>query len=269
MAISMDIGEKRKKKPNAFSESASESSSTTKQESLSGGVLDSDLLAKILSGLTPQMTDAEIAAYAENLLRPQLNAGIEASQQAYEATKLAKEQEIENLAATLARSITEQQSAYAQNMSAVESAALSRGMGRSSYTLQTLANQGKNYAAAVQQLSEENARQQGQVQAQITQAAQQNAQTQGRYKTDYATQLAAKIQELRNSQKTAYDQNYMTAVSASMGSKSTNTSTTTGMENSATVSGKIEKDEKTKSGSSSNKTSGTSKPTTDTVGAKR
>ena len=60
----------------------------------------------------------------------------------------------------------------------------------------------------------------------------------------------------------------MTAVSASMGSKSTNTSTTTGMENSATVSGKIEKDEKAKSGSSSNKTSGTSKPT-DTVGAKK
>ena len=257
MAISMDIGDKRTKKPNAFSESASESSSVTKQESLSGGVLDEKLLMTILSGLSPQMSDAQIEAYAKSLLDPELNAGIEAAQQAYDTTKLAKEQEIENLAATLARSIAEQNSAYAQNMSAIESGALARGMGRSSYTLQTLANQGKNYAAAVQQLTEDNARQQNQIQQQITQAAQQNAQTQGRLNTDYATKLAAKIQELRNDQKTSYDQNYMTAVSASMGTKSTNTSTTTGSENSATVSGKIEKKDNKTGGSSSGKTGST------------
>lgn len=256
-----------KYKASKFTESSESSQSQTQQSTLSQKVLDTNLLNTILSGLTPQMTDAEIAAYAENLLRPQLNAGIEAAQQQYETTRMAHEQEIENLAATLARNITEQQSAYAQNMAAVETAALGRGMGRSSYTLQTLANQGKNYANAVQVLSEENARQQNQIQQQITQAAQQNAQTQGRLNTDYATQLAAKIQELKNSQKTAYDQNYMTALSASLGSKSDSTSNTTGASNALNISGSITNGEGStyKPGS---KTSGVTKPT-DTVGAKR
>lgn len=56
-------------------------------------------------------------------------------------------------------------------------------MGRSSYTLQTLANQGDTLAKAVQQLTDESTRQSGQIQKQITQAAQQNSQTQGRLNT--------------------------------------------------------------------------------------
>lgn len=235
-----------------FEESQGSSTSKTQQSTVSQKFLDNDLLNAILSGLTPNMTDEEIAAYAENLLRPQLNAGIEAAQQQYEATELAKNQEIENLAATLARNIAQQEGAYARNMANVENAALARGMGRSSYTLQTLANQGKNYAAAVQQLSEENARAQNQVQQQITQAAQQNAQTQGRLNTDYATQLAAKIQELKNAQKTAYDQNYMTAVSSALGSKSEMVSDTEGTQNNFGVSGAI------KRGQGSEYTSGSS-----------
>ena len=150
---------------------------------------------------------------------------------------LAKEQEIENLAATLSRSIAEQQNAYRQSAANVETAALSRGMGRSSYTMQTLANQGSALAKAVQQLTEENARAQSQAQQQITLAAQQNAQTQGRLNTDYATQLAAKIQELRESQRNAYNQNYMTAVSESLGNRSTMDSTTKGTDTGSSVSG--------------------------------
>lgn len=262
---------KKKKDPkykaSKFTESSSSSQSQTQQSTLSQKVLDSGLLNAILSGLSPQMTNEQIAAYAENLLRPQLNAGIEAAQQQYETTRMAHEQEIENLAATLARNITEQQSAYAQNMAAVETAALGRGMGRSSYTLQTLANQGKNYANAVQRLSEENARQQNQVQQQITQAAQQNAATQGRLNADYAAQLAAKIEQLRRDQQSAYDQNYMTALSASLGSKSDSTSSTTGTDNSLNISGTISNGEGDdyKQGS---KTSGVSKPK-DTVGAQK
>lgn len=228
-----------KKNPKSFTDSASQSESNTKQETESRRFLDGELLSQILSGLAPNMTDDEISVFAENLLRPVLNAGLESAQQSYEATKLGKEQEIENLAATLARSIAEQQNAYRQSAANVETAALSRGMGRSSYTLQTLANQGSALAKAVQQLTEENARAQSQAQQQITLAAQQNAQTQGRLNTDYATQLASKIQELRENQRNAYNQNYMTAVSEALGSRSTMDSTTKGTDTGSSVSGEF------------------------------
>lgn len=203
------------------SQSQSQSQSTTKK------LLDSELLNQILGGLAGNMTDKEIAAFAENLLRPQLNAGIEASRQNFETTKLSKEQEIANLAANLTRAIDEQNSAYRQSKANVETAALNRGMGRSSYTLQTLANQGDALAKAVRELTDENARKTGQIQDQITQAAQQNSQTQGRLNTDFASQLAAKVQELKDTQRREYNSNYLTAISAAMGQQTTGTQQTT------------------------------------------
>ena len=89
-----------KSKEHSQSQSRSDSQSTTKK------LLDSDLLNQILGGLAGSMTDKEIAAFAENLLRPQLNAGIEASRQNFETTKLSKEQEIANLAANLTRALS-------------------------------------------------------------------------------------------------------------------------------------------------------------------
>lgn len=209
-------------KAHSQSQSQSQSQSTTKK------LLDSELLNQILGRLAGNMTDKEIAAFAENLLRPQLNAGIEASQQNFETTKLSKEQEIANLAANLTRAIDEQNSAYRKSKANVETAALNRGMGRSSYTLQTLANQGDALAKAVRELTDENARKTGQIQDQITQAAQQNSQTQGRLNTDFASQLAAKVQELKDTQRREYNSNYLTAISAAMGQQTTGTKQTTG-----------------------------------------
>ena len=209
-------------KAHSQSQSQSQSQSTTKK------LLDSELLNQILGGLAGNMTDKEIAAFAENLLRPQLNAGIEASQQNFETTKLSKEQEIANLAANLTRAIDEQNSAYRQSKANVETAALNRGMGRSSYTLQTLANQGDALAKAVRELTDENARKTGQIQDQITQAAKQNSQTQGRLNTDFASQLAAKVQELKDTQRREYNSNYLTAISAAMGQRTTGAQQTTG-----------------------------------------
>lgn len=217
-------------KTSTYSSSSSHSTSQSQSQSQSTSkkLLDEELLNRILAGLTGQMTDDEINQYAENLLRPQLNAGLEAAQQQYESTELAKRQEIENLAANLSRSIDEQNAAYRKSMADVETAALARGMGRSSYTLQTMANQGNALSQAVRQLTDENARQQGQIQAQITQAAQQNAQTQARLNTDYASNLASKVQELKEQQRKEYNQNYMTAVSGSMGSQTVGQESTTG-----------------------------------------
>ena len=211
-----------KSKEHSQSQSRSDSQSTTKK------LLDSDLMNQILGGLVRNMTDEEINQFAENLLRPQLNAALEESRQNYETTKLSKEQELENLAASLTRAIDEQNTAYRKSAANVETAALSRGMGRSSYTLQTLANQGDALAKAVQQLTDENTRQSGQIQQQITQAAQQNSQTQGRLNTDFASQLAAKVQELKENQRKEWNSNYLTAISAAMGQQTTGSQQTSG-----------------------------------------
>lgn len=211
-----------KSKEHSQSQSKSESQSTTKK------LLDSDLMNQILGGLMKNMTDEELTQFADNLLRPQLNAALEESRQNYETTKLSKEQELENLAASLTRAIDEQNTAYRKSAANVETAALSRGMGRSSYTLQTLANQGDALAKAVRQLTDENTRQSGQIQKQITQAAQQNSQTQGRLNTDFASQLAAKVQELKENQRKEWNSNYLTAVSAAMGQQTAGTQQTSG-----------------------------------------
>ena len=211
-----------KSKEHSQSQSRSDSQSTTKK------LLDSDLMNQILGGLARNMTDEEINRFAENLLRPQLNAALEESRQNYETTKLSKEQQLENLAASLTRAIDEQNTAYRKSAANVETAALSRGMGRSSYTLQTLANQGDALAKAVRQLTDENTRQSGQIQQQITQAAQQNSQTQGRLNTDFASQLAAKVQELKENQRKEWNSNYLTAISAAMGQQTTGSQQTSG-----------------------------------------
>ena len=213
---------------NSTSQEHSASQSTSNSQSTTKNVLDGELLNQILGGLMGNMTDDELTRFAENLLRPQLNAALEESQQNYETTKLAKEQEIANLARSLTRSIDEQNGAYRKSAANVETAALSRGMGRSSYTLQTLANQGDALAKAVRELTDENTRQTGQLQEQITQAARQNSQTQGRLNTDFAAQLAAKVQELKESQRKEWNSNYLTAISSAMGTKTSGSQTTTG-----------------------------------------
>jgi len=208
--------------------SETKSQSESKSQSETKKVLDEELVSKILAGLTGYMTDEEIGAYAENLLRPQLSAGLEAVQQQYDTAKLAKEQEIARLSDALQKGIREQEGAYGRSMANVQTAALARGMGRSSYTMQSLANQGSALARAVAGLRADTQKQQSQIQEQISLAAQQKAQTQGRLNTDYASNLAAKVQELKEQQRQAYNQNYLTAVSGAMGSATQGSSQTTG-----------------------------------------
>ena len=207
----------------ATSTTVSSSTSKTNSQSTTKNVLDTALRDVILSGLRGYMTDEEIGAFAENLLRPTLNAGLEASQQNYEASKLGYEQEIENLAAQLTQAIQKQQESYRQSDAGLETAALARGMGRSSYLLSTEAALSQALAETIKNMSAENTRQTAQIQDKLTLAAQQNAQTQGRVNTDYATQLAAKVQELKQTQRQEYNQNYMSAVSSALGSNSTTT----------------------------------------------
>lgn len=208
------------------SKNTSASSSHTASQSHTQKVLDEALLETILGGLSGQMSEEEIRAYAESLLAPQLSAGLEAAQREYETTALSKQQEIENLATQLAASIAEQNSAYRRSMADTQTAALARGMGRSSYTLETLARQGDALAGAVLALTKENERKSEQLRQQITQAAQHSEQTKSRLNTDYEKQLAAKIQEIDRAQREAADSRYLTAVSAAMGTKTVGSSDT-------------------------------------------
>lgn len=211
------------------SKSESQSQSTTKK------VLDEALRDKILSGLMGYMTDEEIDAYAENLLAPQRDADLEAAQQKYDAAKLSGEQEIESLAAELARSIDEQKRSYAQSAADVQTAALARGMGRSSYTLEALANTGDRLSRAVRELTDASEQKTAHTREQMALAAQQYAQTQGRLNADYAKELAAKVQELRESRRKEYNQSYLSAVNGSMGSATAGTSSTQGSATSDTT----------------------------------
>lgn len=213
---------------NTSSHSESQSQSRSQSQSATQKVLDERLRDRILAGLTGGMTDEEIERYAQNLLRPALDAELEASQQRYETTKLGKEQEIDRLAAALERSIREQERAHARSAAQVQTAALARGMGRSSYALQTLANEGREHARTIGELTAQSDEQSGRLQAQITQAAQHNAATQGRLNADYAQNLAAKVQELREQQRKESNSNYLAAVAGSMGAQTTGSQSTSG-----------------------------------------
>lgn len=213
---------------NTTGHSKTQSQSQSASQSKTQKVIDEKLRDQILAGLMGYMTDEEIGIYAENLLRPQLDAQMEAAQQKYDTAKLGREQEMEGLAAELARSIAEQERIYAKNAAGVQTAALARGMGRSSYMLQALANEGREHARRVGEMTEESSRKREDLMEQITLADEQRAQTEGRLNADYARELAAKIQELRQQQRRDYNSNYLTAVSGSMGSQTSGQSSTNG-----------------------------------------
>ena len=213
----------------------SQSKSESQHESATKKVLDEQLRDEILSGLMGYMSDEEIDAYAENLLRPQRDAQLEAAQQQYDTARLLGEQEIKDLAAQLSAGIEEQKRSYEKSAANVQTAALARGMGRSSYTLDVLSGEGEKMARAIREMTQENERKREQTREKMAQQAEQNAKTQGRINTDYAAQLAAKVQELRQQQKKDYNQNYLAAVSGSMGTSTSGSSATTGSSTSDTT----------------------------------
>ena len=243
--------------------SKTQSQSTGKSQSTTQKVIDEKLRDQILAGLLGYMTDAEIDAYAENMLKPTLDAELEAAQQKYDTARLGREQEIEGLAAALARGIAEQERIHAKNAAGVQTAALARGMGRSSYTLQALANEAKEHARIVGEMTEESDRKRGDLQEQITQAGEQNARTQGRLNVDYAKALAAKVQELRDQRRRDYNSNYLTAVSGSMGSVTSGESSTNGTSETASSSTTKTKGSSSSSSSSSSGSSKSTKKTSD------
>lgn len=234
------MGDEVQYRAKTWAESAQQSASKTQTQSTTRKVLDEELLYKILSGLGQTMTDKEIESYAKALLEPQLNAELEAAENTYETTRSSKAQESEALAQALQRSVAQQTSAYRQSMADVEKAALARGMGRSSYTLGMLANKGTQLAEAVRSLTDEEGKKQRLLGEQVAQAERQRTQTVNRLNKDYATGVAAKVQELRQAQQDRWNNQYMSAVSAALGSQTSGSSTSNTMGSTASLSGEAQ-----------------------------
>lgn len=193
-------------------------------------VIDQQLLAQLLQGLadmgyTPRSEEA-LRQAAENRYNPLYNAEVEAARQKQQQTDLALSQQLSELLSGISRQKDTQNGTFDKARANIETGALSRGMGRSSYTTSTLSNNDIARAKALSQIDEDANRQTGQIGAQRTQLTQQLAETLGRLSTDKETNISNYLQDLYDQEfqraqaaNAAKNQSYLTAVDLAMGSK--------------------------------------------------
>lgn len=225
---------------NSSSNSQSQSTSQSQQQSqgqsqsTTQNVVNDGLLDRILAGLQnvgyTGKSEEELREIAANRYNPIYNAETEAARQKQQATDLGLQQQIESLLAGGERQLNQQNAAYDQSRANIETGALARGMGRSSYTMSTLNKNDQARAAALDQIMRDLNMQQGQLEAQRTQSSQQLAETLGRLETDKQTQILNQLQDLLDSeyqkQQSATQQqnsNWLTALEMAMGQQTTGT----------------------------------------------
>lgn len=233
---------------NTSSNSASTSSAQTSDWQLSSRFLDEELLRRLLQGLasptyTPK-TDEELQQLAEQRYAPEYAAAVEAAKQQQQQQDLALSQQLAGILAGLDRERAGQNAAFDQARARIELDALERGMGRSSYTLSTLAGNDAARAEALRQVDEDANRQAADIGQQRTQLADQLAQTLGRLQQDRATNVSNYLQELYDREydraqadRAARNADFLTAVELASGTRtqggSQRTEQTSGWSNSA------------------------------------
>ena len=208
---------------------ASKNQTTTSQsqqsQSITQAVINSELLAQILEGLQDagytQKTTDELMKIAEDYYLPQYNAEIEAAQQAQAVKDMSYTQQLENLQSAYGKNINVQNAAYDKSRAALETGALARGMGRSSYTMATRAGNDQARSAALAQLADDYLQNVRQVTDEQTLSAAQSAETIGRLNADKATNITNKLRELADAEYQKYitgvnqqNANYLAAVQA-------------------------------------------------------
>ena len=229
--------------------SGSQSQGQSSSQQSTQKVVNHELLSQLLQGLadmgyTPRSEEA-LRQAAENRYNPLYNAEVEAARQKQQQTDLALSQQLDELLSGISRQKDTQNATYDKARANIETGALSRGMGRSSYTMSTLSNNDIARAKALSQIDEDANRQTGQIGAQRTQLSQQLAETLGRLSTDKETNISNYLQELYDQEyqrqmaaNQAKNQNYLTAVDLAMGSQSTgvtnSTENTSGWQNQTT-----------------------------------
>ena len=221
---------------------ASKNQTTTSQsqqsQSITQAVINSELLAQILAGLQDagytQKTTDELMKIAEDYYLPQYNAEIEAEKQAQAVKDMSYTQQLENLQSAYGKNIDVQNAAYDKSRAALETGALARGMGRSSYTMATLAGNDQARSAALAQLADDYLQNVRQVTDEQALSSAQSAETIGRLNADKATNITNKLRELAETEYQKYitgvnqqNANYLAAVQAAMGQMTTGQTTET------------------------------------------
>lgn len=211
--------------------------SQSKSQQTSQRVVDQKLLSQILAGLadegyTPR-TEAQLQQAAQDRYEPIYNAEVEAAKQLHEKSDLALSQQLDEVLSGIERQKQTQNAAYDRARANIETAALGRGMGRSSYTTSTLANNDIARARALESIDTEASRKANQIAQQRAQLAGQLSQTLGRLSTDRAKKVTSYLQDLydqeysrRKSAAEAQNQNYLTAMNMSMGTQTTGSQST-------------------------------------------
>ena len=221
---------------------ASKNQTTTSQsqqsQSITQAVINSELLAQILEGLQDagytQKTTDELMKIAEDYYLPKENAEIEAEKQAQAVKDMSYTQQLENLQSAYGKNIDVQNAAYDKSRAALETGALARGMGRSSYTMATLAGNDQARSAALAQLADDYLQNVRQVTDEQALSSAQSAETIGRLNADKATNITNKLRELADAEYQKYitgvnqqNANYLAAVQAAMGQMTTGQTTET------------------------------------------
>lgn len=213
-------------------------SQSQKSQSITQAVINSELLAQILEGLQDagytQKTTDELMKIAEDYYLPQYNAEIEAEKQAQAVKDMSYTQQLENLQSAYGKNIDVQNAAYDKSRAALETGALARGMGRSSYTMATLAGNDQARSAALAQLADDYLQNVRQVTDEQALSSAQSEETIGRLNADKATNITNKLRELADAEYQKYitgvnqqNANYLAAVQAAMGQMTTGQTTET------------------------------------------
>lgn len=157
-----------------------------------------DLIGQLKNQTYKPKTDEEIKAQAQGEYQSYYDQLRLAAQQQQQQQDLALEQQRGALATTYSKQKEQSAKAYAQNYSQADRQALSRGMQRSSYNNQTLANINTQSAEAQQAIQDQQAAAEGNIDQQRTQLAQQLAQQISQYSASQAADVLNRMQELED-----------------------------------------------------------------------
>lgn len=157
---------------------------------------------KLLELTTPK-TDEEYRQQATNQYMPQYNAQVEAAQQAAEREQLGYQNQLAQLERAMADSRESLNTSNQKNLSELQNSMLRRGVARSSYAAQTLANAQASGQNALSKLERDYLANTAYVGQQQQLTTSQLAQTEKRLKEDLATNIANYEQTLRSNDKTA------------------------------------------------------------------
>lgn len=148
-------------------------------------------------GYTPK-TDDQIREQAEGEYKSYYDQLRLSAQQQHEQSDLALQQQREGLQSTYDKQREDSAKQYQQAYSQTDRTLLGRGMQRSSYTAQTLANLLQEGAEAQQDIGDAQAAAEGNIDAQRAQLAQQLAAQLGQYDAAQQSDILARIRELES-----------------------------------------------------------------------